>query len=293
MRINSPLALLLLTGLALGINFPLGKLATGFGIDPLLWAAFICAGAGLIMTLLQWLTGSRRHAGAPLLRYSLISGFVSYVVPNGLTFFLIPKIGSGLAAIMFALSPVFTALLSLLLRVRPPSALGLAGIALGLVGALVIVFGKGGVTASTGQGWVMLALLVPLFLGLGNVYRTLAWPAGAEGRTLAATTNLAAVLPLLALAVARNGALPIDTLVAHPLLALSQLCASTLMFLTFFKLQQVGGPTYLSQIGYVAAAVGLFFGVGFLGESYAGVVWVGAAVIAAGVALSTLGQRRA
>ena len=36
----------------------------------------------------------------------------------------------------------------------------------------------------------------------------------------------------------------------------------------FFRLQAVGGPVYLSQIGYVAAAVGLFSGTLFLGESY-------------------------
>ena len=37
----------------------------------------------------------------------------------------------------------------------------------------------------------------------------------------------------------------------------AQLAVSTVVFLMFFRLQQIGGPTYLSQIGYVAAAVGV------------------------------------
>ena len=41
----------------------------------------------------------------------------------------------------------------------------------------------------------------------------------------------------------------------------------------------VGGPVYLSQIGYVAAAVGLFSGTLFLGERYGLLTWLGAAVI--------------
>lgn len=290
---NKPLTLLLVTGAALGLNFPLGKLVAAAGIDPLLWACYISLAAGLTMLTLNSAMAPGRSSGhSPLLVFSLISGTLSYVIPNGLTFFLIPKIGAGLAAIMFALSPVVTALLSLLLRVSPPSAGGLIGIALGLAGALVIIFGRGGVDAEQGQTWLILALLIPVFLGLGNVYRTMAWPAGAEPRMLAATTNLAAVLPLFAVGVWHANAVQLSPFAAQPLLMLAQLVVSSIMFLTFFRLQQVGGPTYLSQIGYVAAAVGLLIGVGLLGETYQWTVWAGAGTIAAGIAVSTLAQLR-
>jgi drug/metabolite transporter (DMT)-like permease len=63
------------------------------------------------------------------------------------------------------------------------------------------------------------------------------------------------------------------------------------MYLTFFRLQAVGGPTYLSQIGYVAAAVGVGVGVAFLGERYPPMVWAGVAVVAAGIALATFANR--
>ena len=71
-----------------------------------------------------------------------------------------------------------------------------------------------------------------------------------------------------------------------------QLVASTIMYLTFFRLQAVGGPTYLSQIGYVAAAVGVAVGVGFLGERYPLPVWAGIAVVGLGIALTTVAQAR-
>jgi drug/metabolite transporter (DMT)-like permease len=62
------------------------------------------------------------------------------------------------------------------------------------------------------------------------------------------------------------------------------------MFLMFFRLQQIGGPTYLSQIGYVAAAVGLGVGVGYFGEVYPPAVWLGASIVTIGIAVSTLAQ---
>lgn len=110
---------------------------------------------------------------------------------------------------------------------------------------------------------------------------------------LASLTNLAAVPPLAVAAVWFSGGLDLAPLLAVPGLAAGQVAVSTCMFVMFFRLQQIGGPTYLSQIGYVAAAVGVAVGVTLLGESYPAMVWAGVAVVAAGIALSTLAQLRA
>ena len=59
----------------------------------------------------------------------------------------------------------------------------------------------------------------------------------------------------------------------------------------FFRLQSVGGPVYLSQIGYVGAAVGLVSGMLFLGEHYRLLTWIGALIIVAGVLMTTRAQK--
>ena len=290
---NRPFLLLIGTGAALGLNFPIGKLAMAAGVNPALWAAVISLGAGLALLLAANLTEVRRPNAQSTLRFAFVSGFISFVVPNFLTFTVIPHIGSGLAAIMFALSPVVTALLSLLLRVRPPNLLGLTGIAVGLGGAVTIIYSRHGNIEGGGLAWILAGLLIPLFLGAGNVYRTLAWPEGASPRKLAAHTNLAAVPFLAAAAIFQTGTLDLAPLAAVSGLVLAQLAVSTIMFLMFFRLQQIGGPTYLSQIGYVAAAVGVFIGVAYFGETYPVSVWAGAGIVALGIVLSTLSTRGA
>jgi drug/metabolite transporter (DMT)-like permease len=284
--LNHPLLLLLVTGVAFGCNFPLGKLATAAGVNPALWAIVICLGVGLVMLVAARVEKSPAVPG--ILRYAAISGFISNVIPLFLTFAAIPHIGSGLAAVMVATSPVTTALLSILLKVKPPNLLGLAGIALGLLGALVIIIARNASFEARQSFWLFLAALIPVFLGIGNVYRTLGWPKGAGPMRLAAFVNLAAVPPLLLLAWAWG--VEFGSLGAQPRLVAAQLVASTVMYLTFFRLQAVGGPTYLSQIGYVGAAVGVAIGVGLLGETYPGSVWAGIAVVAAGIALSTIAR---
>jgi drug/metabolite transporter (DMT)-like permease len=287
---NRPLLLLFGTGTALGLNFPLGKLAMSNAVNPALWAAVISLGAGLALFLITQATEREASTGASTAKFAIISAFISYVVPNFLTFLVIPKIGSGLAAIMFALSPVVTALLSLMFRVHPPNLLGLSGIAVGLIGALIIIFSKGVNARGLQDLWIFVALLIPVFLGLGNIYRTMAWPQGASPRSLAAKTNLAAVPFLLAATLAQTRTIDVAPLATVPTLVAAQLAVSTIMFLMFFKLQLEGGPTYLSQIGYVAAAVGVVIGVVYFGETYPMAVWIGAGVVAAGIALSTWGQ---
>ncbi len=287
---NRPLPLLLITGFAFGCNFPLGKLAVAAGVNPALWAIVICLGAGLALLTVTVLV-EKAPAVPGILRYALISGFISNVIPLFLTFAAIPHIGSGLAAILVATSPVTTALISMALKVRPPTALGLLGIAFGLAGAIVIILGRNASFGAGEGGWLLLAALIPVFLGIGNVYRTIGWPAGAGPMRLGAMINLAAVPPLIVLAVIWGG-LDLAPLLRVPGLVAAQLAASTIMYLTFFRLQAAGGPTYLSQIGYVAAALSVAVGVTLLGEVYPPMVWAGVTVVAAGIALSTLAQVR-
>jgi drug/metabolite transporter (DMT)-like permease len=289
---NRPLLLLIGTGAMLGLNFPIGKLAIETGVNPALWAAVISLGAGLAMLAITIIFERGSEKPNSLLKFSFVSGFLSYVMPNFLTFLVIPKIGSGLAAIMFALSPVVTALLSIILGVRPPNIFGMIGIAFGLIGAVIIITGRNAAIETGGLYWLLAALLIPVFLGTGNIYRTIAWPKGASPRSLAGFTNVAAVPFLLIFAILQTGTIDLAPVLKIPALIAFQLLVSTIMFLMFFRLQQIGGPTYLSQIGYVAAAVGLLIGVSYFGESYPAMVWSGAGVVAAGIGFSTWGQMR-
>ncbi len=67
-----------------------------------------------------------------------------------------------------------------------------------------------------------------------------------------------------------TGGFPVAPLANVPWLVLAQILASTCMFALYFRLQAVGGPVYLSQIGYVGAAVALLAGTLFLRETSMG-----------------------
>ncbi|MDT3380645.1 DMT family transporter [Labrys neptuniae] len=286
----APVFLLLVTGAFLGLYFPLGKLSGAAGIPPAVWTLLISAGSALVIGAVLVLRREALPLTPPFLRFYAIGGIISYALPNFLVYLIIPHLGSGYTSIMYTLSPIITTILATALNARRPNLLGICGILIGFLGAMLIVLGKGRV-GEVNFLWIAIGFLIPLTLASGNVYRTLDWPPGARPLALAAGSNLAAALVMSAALLATSGELGLGTLANAPLVSTAQVAASAAMLAFFFRLQMAGGPVYLSQIGYVAAALGLGVGTFLLGEHYHWLTWLGAGVIAAGVIVTTIAQR--
>ncbi|HYO56485.1 DMT family transporter [Archangium sp.] len=283
-------ALLLGTGTLLGAYFPLGKLASTAGVPPVAWTWNIAMGPSIVLGLYAVLTGLTVPLKARHLRYYTLSAAISFVAPNLIVFAAIPRLGAGFTGVMYTLSPVLTLAFSAILRMRRLDITGVLGIATGLAGALVIVFSRGQVDRPGDPVWIGIALLVPVLLATGNVYRTMDWPAQADPLSLAVGSNAFAACMLLAIGLASDGPGALAPLLGALPLAAIQMVVSAGMFALFFRLQQVGGPVFLSQIGYVGAAVGLVSGALFLDERYPATTWLGALVVAVGIGLVTYSQ---
>ena len=289
--LQAPAALLLITGTLIGLNFPLGKIAGEAGVSPLIWAMLISLGATLV--LLPILLATRMLALPPprVLRYTGISAVVSFVTPNLLLFTVIPHTGAGYAGLMFALSPVFTLLFASLLGMKVPGRLGRFGIAVGLAGASLVSLTRGFDSNGPGIGWLLAAMAIPITLAAGNVYRTLDWPKGVSPNVLAFWGHAFSSALFLTLLLMTRGTVPLNEIAPAAGAALAQVLVAGMTFPAFFRLQQKGGPVLLSQIGYVAAAVGLIGATVFLGERYSATTWLGAGVIVVGIGITIAAQR--
>jgi drug/metabolite transporter (DMT)-like permease len=290
---NSALGLLIVTGGLLGLTLPFGKMATQAGVPGMLWAFVVSCGAGGVLLLVLLLRRQLFPLTAHRLRYFAITAAISYAFPNFLLFSAIPHLGAGYTGIMYTLSPVITLVLSLLLGVRRPNLLGIAGIAVGFIGALLVALTRGEAGRPADIFWVVIGLLIPVSLAAGNIYRTYDWPKETGPIELAVGSHLAAAAMLLVALLATGNGGAFALLSGMPLLVVAQIASAAAMFAFFFRLQAVGGPVYLSQIGYVAAAIGLIAGVLFLGEQYRLLTWMGAAIIVAGVVMTTKAQVQA
>jgi drug/metabolite transporter (DMT)-like permease len=287
---NSAFGLLLVTGSLLGLALPLGRIATNAGVSGMVWAFVISLGAGGILLGAMALRGRRIHLTAHKLRYFSIVALVSYALPNLLMFSAISHLGAGYTGIMYTLSPIITLILSILLGVRRPNALGMAGIVIGFAGAAMVATTRGEAGQPAALIWVVIGLLAPVSLAIGNIYRTWDWPGDTGPTELAVGSHLASAAMLLAGVLTLQGGAGLQLLWQVPWVVAVQAISAAVMFPAYFRLQAVGGPVYLSQMGYVAAAIGLFSGTLFLGEHYQMLTWVGALIVVVGVFVTTKAQ---
>jgi drug/metabolite transporter (DMT)-like permease len=278
LMLKNPLFLLLSTGLLLGLYAPIGKYVGTAGLNPFFWAIIISFLPGLVL----W--GFAGTLPTQFTVFGLVAGLTAYVIPNSLAFAAVPHVGAGYVGLMFAISPVFTALLSIIFNIRPPDRRLCLSVVFGFTGAVLIVFNRLQLNQGAESAWPLIAFLMPVSLEVGNVWRTARWPAGSTPIQVGAAANLGAIpFLLVALAFYHDG---VDRALQHPWLIITQMGVSLAMFMVFFRLQLVGGPTYLSQIGYVAAAVSLIFGTTLFDEVYPWPIWAGAGLIAIGVVIS-------
>ncbi|MCR6659915.1 MAG: DMT family transporter [Asticcacaulis sp.] len=157
---NSALGLLVITGALLGLSLPFGKIATEAGVPPVVWAFVISAGGGGAILAAMLLRGERVRLTARKLRYFLITAAITYALPNLLLFSVMPHVGAGYAGIMYTLSPILTLVLSILFGVRKPNLLGILGIAIGFVGAVMVATTRGQLGEPAALFWVAVALVI-------------------------------------------------------------------------------------------------------------------------------------
>jgi drug/metabolite transporter (DMT)-like permease len=288
---NSPGLLLVATGSLLGLTFPLGKLGSQAGIHPVSWAFLFSCGAALGLLVFRVALRKPVLVNVGNMPFYFLAAVISLVLPNIITYRVIPELGSGYTGLLFTLSPLFTLALSSMWQVRMPGPLGLLGIAFGFVGAVIVSITRGEVGNPASIGWLLAGVSIPLLLACGNVYRTMAWPENAEPVELAIGMNLAAASMLFALLLMLPEATLPGGLETIKFTAVLTVLTAILMVAVHSRLQYVGGPTYLSQIGYIAAGVALLVGKLVFGENYSLITWTGALVILVGAVISVKAQK--
>lgn len=284
-----PLICLLVGGALLGISTNVAKYAGEIGLSPLGFLFWSIAGAATILLVIALL----RHELPPLnkrsFEYYFISALVSVAGSNLLFFSAIPHVGAGFVALIISLPPLLTYLGALALGIERFQTVRALGVAAALAGAGVLAARKFSAPDAS-VFWILIALCGPVFLAIGNLYRTLRWPEGASPNALAPGMLIAAVvllgatslLPNFSLTVPLGGFLPLGLITLQAFIFAGQ-------FQLLFLLQKTGGPVLLSLLGSVGAIVGVPVAVFLQGESPPDGLILGASLIALGVALVTWG----
>ncbi len=274
----------MLLGLALvfGSAFFFGDLGLkSFG--PLTVAAGRVSSAAVILTAVALLRGRRFPAEAKTWAALLVMGAINNAIPFSLIFWGQTRIDSGLAAILNAMTPIFTVILAHLVGDERLTPRRFAGVLLGFAGVAVLI-GPSALShldpTNIAEIAVLGAALCYALAGLwGRQFRGLPVEVAAGGMLIGSSVIM---LPLAAIIehpwTVSPGAISLAGIAALGLLSTS------IAYLLYFKLLARVGATNLLLVTFLLPIVALILGAMFLGEHVQPIDLLGLALIMGGLA---------
>ena len=286
----TPLLSLLGAGAMLGCGTILAKLAPSVSLGPFTFITLSVSGAALLLLAAQCIRRASPSMRARNLRYYFVAALLSLALPNLIIVEAVPRLGASFIALTIAFPPLLTYLLALALRLETFDLWRAAGVMLALSGAALVAARQLALPDADGH-WIMLALMIPVLLAAGNIYRTLDWPPGAQPRDLAPGMVTAAAIALILLGFISGNPLQVSPISSQGwLIIAAQSLAFTIQFQLFFILQRSGGPVLLSLLGAVAAIFAVPLAILALGEPPPPGLLASGILIAAGIALVAVRQ---
>jgi drug/metabolite transporter (DMT)-like permease len=281
----SPLPLLLFVGTLLAVSILLSKIAAGLHAPMLWYLALAMGGSGLILVIMTRGVRGGEAGFVALILFSLGAGALM-ALGSALGYLTVHKVGAAFIALALAFPPMLTWLLSLIIRLERFDAMRLCGLLIGLAGGVLLAVSKG-IGAGSDSNAIVVACAMPVILAAGNVFRTRFWPKGASPRELAGAMLICGAILTLPFAVYFEGVLEIAVIFQSPMLAILfvAIVVFVAQYIALFKLQQIAGPVYMSQIGSVAALVGSPVAVFILAEQLPKGFFLSAFLIVIGLAV--------
>lgn len=243
---------------------------------------FVVAGAGLA----AWMRWARRAPWPDRVQWrnALVVG--ALMLGGGMSSVAVAEqtVGSGLVVVFIAVVPLLIVLVNLFWKVRP-GRLEMAGIALGLVGVVMLTRGQGFQASPRGLAAILTATTC---WSIGSVLsqRRLPLAPGAMGFASEMLAGGAVVLVIAALLGERPG-WPPDPLAAWAWLYLV-VFGSLLAFNAYMVLLARTTAGLAASYTFVNPIIALGLGIAFGNETVTGFEWAAAGVILAGVVLLLL-----
>ncbi|OJA05248.1 hypothetical protein QHL1GM_07525 [Halomonas sp. QHL1] len=288
----APLMYLLSGGALLGLSTNLAKLAGDIQLSALAFLFWSILGAALILLVLAAFRRNLPPVNVRTLEYYSISALLGVAGANLLFFSAIPHVGAGFVALIITLPPLLTYIGALTLKMERFQVLRASGVMSALAGAFILAFHK--LSAPDADYlWILLALIGPVLLAIGNLYRTLRWPEGVSSDALAPGMLIAATVILISVGFLPGFSLSVPTDRSLPFLLIAlQAVVFAGQFLLLFMLQKSGGPVFLSLLGSVGAVVGVPVAILLQGEAAPEGLLLGTLLIGAGIALLNIGKAK-
>ena len=265
-RLNGCL-LLFVIGALFGLSVPLSRLASDIEAHPVGLALWVNILVGIMCLSITLCRRRLPVIHGRLLRFVLLWGLLGVVGGDVLLFWIVPHLPASTVSIILVCEG-FIVYGCLLIRGRAQSGRkNLTGLAIGMLGILMLI-GYGESLAAAGDPiWILLALSVPAVYAAEDLLICGSMPEGADFLALTGYSAFAGSLMLLPIAWYLDDFIALHWIPSQLEIAIVCIAASSALG-TFLMVQlMVGmGAVYGSQTGYTITFAGIAWSIVLLGE---------------------------
>lgn len=214
----------------------------------------------------------------------LVVGTLNAALPFLLYAYAAQSLGAGFLSVANAVTPVWGAVVGWLwLKDRLPWSRSL-GLAIGLLGIVVLVWDKLNFQSGGTGPAVLAAVSAPVFYGIAANW-TKRFLTGVDALSNATGSMLAATLVLLPLALVTWPQTPVSGMAWGATILLAVVCTGA-AYIVFFRLIANVGPTGAVSVTFLVPVFGVVWGAWFLDEAITPSILTGAGIILVGTALA-------
>lgn len=224
--------------------------------------------------------------------FYIASGTFGFLAPFALESFVAPQLPVFLFVVVISTMPIMTLILSTVVKAETLNLRSAAAIAIGFLGAMVILYETHQPAAVDGANvWVVAAAFgVPVLYALNTVFVTTRWPQGVSAikvaHAQALIVSVAAVLGAILSGTMSNWTLVQNDPVSMILIILGE----ALALLLYLRITRDFGATYVSLANYISMGFAALFGAVFFNETLTLLTILSAACIIAAVGLHRRGN---
>ncbi len=278
------IAALVAVALVWALTFPFTKIAVLGGYRTY---GITFLSSSLTIVMLAVVIGLRR-SGLPLHRAAIwryvMSGILGTVVFAGTTYKAAEHLPSGVITVCMATLPLVSFFVSLALRMERATAGRVAGLALGLVGVLLIALPETSLPNPAAAIFIPLAILSVLSFAIEGIILGKYGMGGLDPLQLLLGAAVVAVLLTAPIAWGTGTLhLPQGVFGAAEWAIVGSAVANTAAYAGYFWIVGRAGPVFAAQASYMVTGFGVVWSILLLGEVYSPWIWAGMVVILAGM----------
>lgn len=261
------------------------------GVPPFLGAGLRFALAAAILWGLVYAAGLSPRLTPRGRRAALTAGVLGFGICYSLVYWAETRVASGLVAVLCAVAPLITALLTAFVaRTETLTPRKAAGIITGIIGVVVLFWPQNGTASADTLG--LLAAFVSSVGAAGNLVAQSLWSKKDDARVLNAwSMTLGSALILGLSFLFERGAVVTWTTANVGALVYLAVLGSVVAFLSYYKLIHSLPATQVSMITLIFPVVAILLGWVVLGERLSANAGFGIALIIGGVGMTLLRRR--